>query len=815
MKHWNQRGLASSPWLLFSLFALASLSAACGADRQGPSPKIERVEPNVIHTANQDATVTLIGTGFSPAIEGALDDPRVMMPKIELIGQDGTVYHIDQANVSFPADDISGTRLVVTVPAQLVPPRALGEPDAIYDLKVINPDGSSHTLTAAITVRAPSFFAITSIDPPFACTCADQLVTIVSDGAFVSTPVVGVRPADQSDLNDLSFLQRVAFVDANTLTAVVPAGLPLGTYDLVVINPESDGRIGLLEDSLRIVRFPIPRIVHILPGRGTTQVNTGLTIFGRDFRGPARVELLNPSMTVVESLTPARVTAEQIDVQVPTTRMSVGPYLVRVVNEDEETYYSYASFLVTNPAGNLNTFEQDSPTVIGRRMVAGTSVADDLGNRYIVAIGGDTGQNGEVLDTIERAQLSKFGALSAWQVQRNTLTVPRRGASAVALPLFNPAYSPYIPEKTYVYVVGGRDASGNVLNTVERAVVLSSTEAPTLQAEPAASAGSLAAGTWYYKVSAVLAADDADNPGGETLPSDEAIIRTGANGAVTLSWAPVTVRGSAAVAYRIYRSPEVDGRSQDERFLAEVTTTSYTDDGSQSTTDAAPHFPGATGVFHEINRRMTMPRWGHHALLVQGDDGNRHLAAVAGSAGQVVLDTIEFAAFDVDGNLGGFNPSAEVLAVGRVFPAAVVQTKANVATYDQNGSRLWLAGGYTSTAATDTIEWADFGTSLGAWETLGKKVLARGGSMAVITNQKAFFLGGAGGTPEAPTAVRTDGRDSQFDGVGMLSGAVNSTASSLLSPRAFGVAITGAGFIYFVGGTSNGVDAANAVERTF
>jgi len=87
--------------------------------------------------------------------------------------------------------------------------------------------------------------------------------------------------------------------------------------------------------------------------------------------------------------------------------------------------------------------------------------------------------------------------------------------------------------------------------------------------------------------------------------------------------------------------------------------------------------------------------------------------------------------------------------------------------------------------------------------------------MAVITNQKAFFLGGAGGTPEAPTAVRTDGRDSQFDGVGMLSGAVNSTASSLLSPRAFGVAITGAGFIYFVGGTSNGVDAANAVERTF
>ncbi len=51
----------------------------------------------------------------------------------------------------------------------------------------------------------------------------------------------------------------------------------------------------------------------------------------------------------------------------------------------------------------------------GRRLLAGVSARDDLGNTFLYAIGGDTGgATPTVLDDVEIAQLSKFGALGAW-----------------------------------------------------------------------------------------------------------------------------------------------------------------------------------------------------------------------------------------------------------------------------------------------------------------------------------------------------------------------------------------------------------------
>src|SRR6185369_16228454 len=112
---------------------------------------------------------------------------------------------------------------------------------------------------------------------------------------------------------------------------------------------------------------------------------------------------------------------------------------------------------------------------------------------------------------------SKFGDLATWRSIRapNRLTTPRDAPAAVAVPLFGA--DPFIPTKTYVYVTGGRDAAGAVLGSVERAVVLRNGDAPVLTSVAGAAApGALAAGTWYYKVSALLDPTDPDNPGGET-----------------------------------------------------------------------------------------------------------------------------------------------------------------------------------------------------------------------------------------------------------------------------------------------------------
>ena len=73
------------------------------------------------------------------------------------------------------------------------------------------------------------------IDPPFGCTCQNTSVTISSAGSFVSTPIVEMRPHGLAA--PVTLMVRVAFVDPTTLTAVVPLGLPLGNYDVTVLNP--------------------------------------------------------------------------------------------------------------------------------------------------------------------------------------------------------------------------------------------------------------------------------------------------------------------------------------------------------------------------------------------------------------------------------------------------------------------------------------------------------------------------------------------------------------------------------------------------
>ncbi len=90
-----------------------------------------------------------------------------------------------------------------------------------------------------------------------------------------------------------------------------------------------------------------------------------------------------------------------------------------------------------------------------------------------------------------------------------------------------------------------------------------------------ASSGTLGAGTYYYRVSAVT-------PAGETIPSAEISFAALASTGITLTWPQVP----GATGYRVY------GRSTGaELFIAAValgTTTSYHDDGSISPSGAMP-----------------------------------------------------------------------------------------------------------------------------------------------------------------------------------------------------------------------------------
>jgi hypothetical protein len=816
------------------LAVLATALATCDTTRDGPTPDPTGVEPQEICTACGENLIRIAGDGFSPASGSPLGGgEELLMPRVFLVAPDGAESEIPPIGVTLAAGGSGGQVLAATIPADFVGPTESGAPSVTYDLRILNPNGNEGWLRAAeglgLTVVAPSYFDLLRIEPPFGWHETATGVTIFSNAGFVSTPSAYMVLHDddpEAEHEPIPF-ERVAFIDESTITAVVPAGAPLGVYDVYVVNPAPASTIGVLPGGFTVVDNPVPRVIWVVPSRGTSQADTAVTIYGSDFRAPVRVELIDQALQVAAAIDDhISVTEGQIQTLFPTKSQSgdlpAAPYLVRVTNLDEGSYGSWAAFLVTNPAGNLNTFQESSPMTTGRRLLAGLFANDEPGNRYVYAIGGDTGEGGDVLDTVELAQLSHFGSLGAWRQQKHRLNVPRAGASAVAVPVFDPEGSPFIPVRTYVYVVGGRSDTDEVLDTVERAMVLPASEAPVIaSAAPASAAGTLAAGTWYYMVSAVLGTGDPDNPGGETAPSDEAVVALAAEGSISLQWSAVTVNGVAATGYRVYRTDAANGTSWTEHLIAEVTGTSYTDTGDAAGTES-PNPPGATGVFTVLAGTLGSPRWGHQALLVHDESGARMLHVLGGKDAVAggVLDSAEWAPLDDSGSLGGFDTEgATAMTAPRAFFSAAVEDRSNIDTFPTDGSRLWAMGGVTAGGGpTGTLEESDVltGGGSGAWTVNGKTVISAAGSMAVITNNKLFVLGGATSADDTTFGnITPGGRDTEFDGNGDISGSINSTASSLLAPRALGIGLYGAGFIYFYGGTSDGADALATTERTF
>lgn len=901
--------------------ALAMLATvACTRNVDGPTPEVTAVTPDLICTAQSATTVTISGSGFSPAaIDTLTDTTSVLMPAVVFASAGGN-FEIPPANVALPAGDTSGTALEVTIPQGFLGPTLSTEPEVIYDVTVTNPntnsgslsgaltvvgppellsvdpnagaqgatvvvaltgngfregmtvtldaqpavvatavtvasstsasatfdltnvaagvysitvtnaEGCGFTLANAFTVFIPHEFTITGIDPPFGCRCEETTVTISSAAGFVSTPRVEMRPAGQS--TPVIELKRVAFVDASTLTAVVvlPADAALGDYDVTIYNPPSDGGIGTLLNGFRVVALPIPRIEAVVPARGSPTADTAVTIYGENFRSLVRVELIDRDGNIeatVDNVTV--VSSTQIDVTLPTTNMTIDAYLLRVTNLDEMTYSTFSSFLVdeTGPSGNLRTFVNESTLLTGRRLLAGVTARDPGGNRFLYAIAGDTGSAGAALRTVEVSQLAKFGQLSAWRDGRNQLASARTGGAAVAVPLFDPAGSPFIPVKTYVYAIGGSaDFGTTVHGSIERAVVLSPADAPTITSiTSTATTSTLAAGTWYYKVAAVLGSGDPDNPGGETLASDEEIITIAAGRSIVLEWDPVTVNGMAAASYRVYRTDAANGASQTEHLIATVQTTSYTDSGAAAGAES-PLPAGALGVWTASPESLLTARWGHQAAYVTDADGDDFVYVLGGKTNATTgyLDSIEYAPVNDDGSLGDFTTlDTAPLPAARAFFSLAVETPENVSGFT-SGARFFAVGGVGASTlpnkALEAFDYADISLGGGntSWTSYADNIAwgTRAGAQVCISADKLFVIGGSQmATDSGFGAATTNAFDVAFNDDGTIGSPTQAATATSFAARALGATVIGAGFIYVYGGTSDGSNALNTTQSTF
>ncbi|MGD8863268.1 MAG: hypothetical protein PVI30_24860 [Myxococcales bacterium] len=593
---------------------------ATSCESAAPHPQIDAVQGPIVFNSAPPVVYNGITTQIKLFMTAITGTPEVeIVPSGQVSG--GTVL----TSMVDPGND---RRIQALVPQDTSP--------GTYDILVSDDEGCAATLVDGLVVTDSLSIALDRVVQPFGLADEDQGVTIFrvpgmaeDNVPFSPTPSAFLNPQAGSGSDAAVQLVGVTYVDEDTLTAVVPAGVALGDYDLVVVD--ADGNVGVLTDAYTAVDTAPPTIENVFPqsivnsdsydAPGGGNVAQELTVFGDDF-DTASVALLCESPDGM-SVAPASVGSgtEVCDVDgcsltvvVDGSGLSPGDVcLVRVENGDG-SYADYSAVGVTNPSRNLSNPSAGQDMNTARRAPAAGAVQATSAARFVYAIGGDGGPetSDAPFDSAELAPVGVFGGMRPFVDNREQLNQARAFAGSVTI-------------GRYIYVFGGTDGS-DALASAERALVLSPAEVPVItDIDLCLSGGAsdcfgtvpstdgLLTGEYAYRISAVIDPASSRNLGGETLASDPIIIRLPeivAAGetrrvAVQLFWeAPVDNLGDPLediIGYRIYRTPADGVAAADELLIGEVdeTTFEFVDGGIDVGTDQ-PLPQGSTSAWQSL-----------------------------------------------------------------------------------------------------------------------------------------------------------------------------------------------------------------------
>ncbi len=768
------------------LLVLCTAVWGCGHDLNGACPEIDAAteldSPDVAASVSgaQGGWLTVHGDGFELLPEGL--DGNAWLPT--------AVLELGDAEVDLEVVYRSARQMDLHLPPQ-DPTLTAG----LWDLTITNPNGCSDTLAESVDVNLRQLddsIVVAEVIPPFGWTEQATAVTILGAG-FASTPRAWLS------VGDLVYdweIEQVAFIDSGSLTGIVPAGLPVGgPYDLIVENP--GGGLNLLESAFTITADAPPNILELTPEAGETQDDTSVTILGENFDTTVQVSLFDQDGAEVQA-TVTTATSTQIDAVFPSSGdLSVGAWIVRATNADG-TWDEHAAFVVRNPSAKLGTagawYESEpfQQARVGHGLAATT---DALGRGFLYAIAGSDGTG--ALATVERAQADAFGTLGGWETLSTVLLEAR-------------AHGAFFEQGGWLYALGGENASG-VLDTAERARILideAGAHPSFTEVVERPDSGGLAAGAWYYRVSAVMAANHADNPGGET-PASAAWVTwvTEPGSAVELTWTSVP----GAESYRLYRSDGPNGAAGSEHRVADgITATSLTDDGlAPGTAGFVP--VGGLGTWQALPDLPTP--WSHGALARATDPaGVRRAYLVGGWDGAALVADIH-----------ALDPASDTWTVAGTLATPRADNMAMVAGPNQAinlgmGSPTYLVvsegedgAGVTNDAVFAPVEANGL---LGPWSDLnrlngGGQARMDGSGLAAAGHM--YIIGGGTGAASAESSSR----QSEIQGPNLDMGSWSSASASgnLTVPRAdFGLVQLRA-TLYATGGRTDAEAATASVEQ--
>ena len=744
----------------------------------GPLPVF--VDPPVVYD-DMNTQVTIYAAGL---YGGTVDE-------VELIHPDGTTTVLDHSyDASRPAV------IQATIPAGTLASVDEGDlnEDGTADFGIrltdqeITCSNEAHDL---VTITSELSLALSDINPPFGAQDQSTGVTISAvDAADLEADEVQMEATPRAYLNPVSGdadslareIRAIQFISPTEINGIVPSGLTVGFYDVIVVNP--DGQVGTLEGAFQVTEERPPLIDSVSPGSWTTgEAALGVDIEGQNFRdlpGDPTVEVFcRPSGSTETdesqlhqpaSITIVNVTDTLVETSVNTDGLGhLDVCYMRLTNADG-TYAEYSPITVTNPAGNFVEFQAGADFDTARRGLTLLSGVPSRAARYLYVLGGDDGALSGVHSSGEFARVNRFGEPLQWDYLPYDLPAGRTLANGVRI-------------DDFLYLVGGHDGA-EVSDEVLRAQVLDPLDAPEIVAldieveqfleGDGQVSGGLDAGTYYYRVSAVYSSNDPANPGGESLASEPQPVSLPMDGVeLTISWTPPEQINHDIAYYRVYRSIAADDPYGDESLIYETTDaseTSFADDGSIAPVAGDnPLSIGSLGMWHSVatlnagrmvagitSAQNPADASEHFIYAVGGEDDAGEFRAdyefvsvsVAGPRDQAVSDAV----------IGQFEEEDMLLPSPRGELQAITASESNASSLDGQAPQIFLLGGQSD--GTDSNQ-AVFVAGVNAdghlddWTQLPTQQNAHYAAMghaAAVFNNELIIGGGDGGNPSERTA---------------------------------------------------------------
>jgi large repetitive protein len=708
-----------------------------------------------------------------------------------------------------------------------------GQAPGNYDLRLTDAVGCQTVLSSALRVTDTLSVSVKAVAPPFGDASAYTSVTVTRDATaaapadhpFVATPRLFLNPTNPAPTDIAIPVQSVSFIDGNTLTAVIPPNQPPHAYDLVLVNP--DGTVGLLTDAFSVQATPPPVVATVTPSSIVAATGQAVSIAGTSFDATTVVSLSCKALaggTITPAVSTGAVSCSggqcTLAATIDGSTLLAGDVCVLRVTNGDGSYFDYSAVGVTNPSLNLSAPRVGTTMTVGRRALVAAAGNATPSARFLYAIGGDNGSSATPFASAEAAPVDLYGTLGTWApLPSSPLNTPRSEAAGLAL-------------GRYLYVLGGTDGTGP-LASAERAMILDPVEVPTLDVYDITPSGvGLAPGAYVYRVSAVFDAGDPDNPGGESLPSDELVVRVpvfqGHQLTVVLSiTAPADRLGVAlpnVTGYRIYRSPAAGGVSGDEVLLATIAAgpspVHFPDDGSATpgTDHALPL--GSLGRWRALPS-MASGRTGLAAAAAPdpATAGRWYVYGLLGLGSGGPLKSYEFLPVTVAPNghqtvAASWTPGSAESSTGRWRLGAWKVDRTTSSTVAASDTWIFAGGGASNTGGTVLTGKVEAGKvaaggDLGTFDDTPNDFSSNYAGYGVCAaNGQLFTFGGLQGAPSLGATSAT----LKSPPPSLAVNSWNAEGLTMTHPRYLMGSAVQSAFIFLVGGTTDNANASASTE---